>query len=154
MSDLDIEVHGIKELNAAFRKFPTKVAKNMTQAGHEASTRDILPTKGLQRYPPATAANQPPTPYYVRGTGTQLKSRNLMNSENLGKQWTTRQEGWTTRIGNRASYAKWVHGEEQAKAMGAKGWRKLLEVAKEKIGKVTKVYSDWVAKTLKECGLR
>ena len=154
-SDIDIEVHGLEELKAAFAKFPTKVARNMSQAAHEAANRVILPTKGLQNYPPSTSANQPPTPYYIRGVGMQTSaSRNLMNSENLGKQWTTKREGWTARIGNRASYAKWVHGDEQAEAMGAKGWRKLYDVAKEKIGAITKVYQGWVDKTLREAGLK
>lgn len=154
-NDIDIEVHGMKELNAAFEKFPRMVAKNMSQAAHEASNDVILSTEGLKNYIGETKANQPPVPYYKRGTGMQVsESRNLMNSENLSKQWTTKREGWITRIGNRASYAKWVHGDEQARAMGAKGWRKLYDVAKEKIGAITKVYHGWVSKTLREAGLR
>ena len=81
-------------------------------------------------------------------------NKNLMNSENLGKQWTTKREGWTVRIGNRASYAKWVHGEDtQARKMAEKGWRKLYEVAKEKVGEIQNVYSAWVTKTLNDLGL-
>lgn len=154
-NDIDIEVHGLEELKAAFDKFPLKVARNMSQAAHESANRIILPTRGLQNYPPSTSANQPPTPYYIRGTGMQTSAnRNLNNSENLGKQWTTKREGWTARIGNRASYAKWVHGDEQAAAMAKIGWRKLFDVAKEKIGGITKVYQAWVDKTLRECGLK
>lgn len=159
-NDIDIEVHGLEELKAAFDKFPLRVARNMSQAAHESAKDHILPTEGLQNYPPLTSANQPPTPYYKRGTGMQTSaSRNLNNSENMGKQWTVKREGWIARIGNRASYAKWVHGDEQARGMSAaakipKGWRKLYEVAKEKIGDITRVYQGWVDKTLRDCGLK
>ena len=150
---MQVEVEGLDRLLAAFKKFPKQVARNMSAAAREAANDVILPTKGLQRYPPLTDANRPPTPYYLRGTGTQLKSRNLMNSEIMGKQWNVKREGYLARIGNRASYSKYVHGEDQAKAMGAKGWRKLLEVAKEKKAQITKVYNGWVKKTLKDLGL-
>ena len=162
--NVHVEIKGLARLQAAFRAFPKQVARNISQAVHEAAKDVILPTKGLQRYPPATDANRPPTPYYKRGTGMQTsKSRNLMNSENLGKQWYVRRVGAEGKIGNRASYAKWVHGdpkegEGQAREMSQsakipKGWRILKEVADEKIGKITSVYSNWVGKTLRDLGL-
>ena len=150
---MQVEVKGLDQLMAAFRKFPKQVARNMSTAAREAANDVILPTRGLQRYPKLTDANRPPTPYYLRGTGMVYKNHTKMTSENLGKQWNVKREGYLARIGNRASYAKWVHGEEQAKAMGEKGWRKLLDVAKEKIVPVTKIYNRWVAKTLKDLGV-
>jgi len=148
-----IEIKGIEKLMAALNRFPGKIKSYMGQAGHEAATRVILPTEGLQKYPPETAANQPPSPFYIRGKGTQTKSRNYFNSENLGKQWYERRSGMDMRIGNRASYACHVHGEEQAKAMGRIGWKQLFKTAKEKIGDITKVYNAWVAKAIRDLGL-
>ena len=58
-----------------------------------------------------------------------------------------------TTIANRASYAKWVHGEKQAYFMGPKGWRKLVEVGKEKQAEITKIYNLWVERLLKKIGL-
>ena len=159
MPDLHVDIKGLERLQAAFRAFPKQVARNMSQAVHQAAKDVILPTKGLQRYPPATDANRPPTPYYKRGTGTIYKNRIDATSENLGKRWYVRRVGAEGKIGNRASYAKWVHGDDtQARGMSSsakipKGWRKLKEVADEKIGKITKVYSNWVAKTLRDLGL-
>jgi len=154
MPDNTIEIRGLDRLQIAFQKFPLKVARNMSQAAHEASNRVILSTRGLQNYPPHTAANLPPTPFYIRGTGTQVSpGYNNMKSENMGKKWTTKREGWTVRIGNSASYSKYVHGDEQAKAMARIGWRKLFDVAKEKIRSIQKVYNNWVAKTLRDLGI-
>lgn len=153
MSDFKIEVKGLDKLEAGLQKFPHEIAKYLQQAGDESAKRVILKEKGLQLYPPATEANAPPVPYYVRGRGTQTASGNKYNSERLGTQWYVEPEGLGTRIGNRASYAKWVHGEEQAHFMAPKGWRKLLEVAEEKRDKITKVYQAWVDKLIHDLGL-
>ena len=155
---VSIKVTGIEEIRAAMAQFPAEVKHGMEQAGKEASA-EVLGTVGLQAYPPATAANQPPTPYYERGMGMQYASGNSGSSETLGKQWNVAVNGYKTTIGNRASYAKWVHGDEQAKGMSKnatipKGWRKLTEVAKEKTKVITKIYNAWVDKTLKEIGLK
>ena len=155
MPNNTVEIHGLDELHAKFRKFPVQVARNVGQAGVEAGKDVILKTKGLQNYASATSANKPPTPYYIRSVGTQTSAaHNLMNSENMGRKWVVKAHGWQTRVGNIASYSKWVHGEEQAAAMGKIGWRKLYDVAKEKIGAIQKVYNKWVAKTLREIGLK
>jgi hypothetical protein len=150
-----IEVKGLKELQAAIAKFPQQSAKYLGQAGEEAAKRVLFTTEGLKKYPPAGAANAPPTPYYIRGRGTQYKSGNTGKSEKLGTQWYAKRQGYTTLVGNRASYAKWVHGDEdQASFMAPKGWRKLLEVAKEKMDDILKVYDAWVDKLLKDVGLK
>ena len=154
MSDFQIEIVGLDKLLAAFEKFPKKVARTMSQAGHEAANKAILPTEGLQNYPPETAANMPPAPYYERGKGMWTSAtRNTYKSENLGKQWYVKREGYKMRIGNRASYAKWVHGDEQAGAMAGHGWRKLVDVTKEKLSRIQKVYQAWTNKLLRELKL-
>ena len=154
MPDNTIEIHGLDRLQAAFEKFPQRVVRNLTQAAHESATDHILPTVGLQHYPPETAANRPPTPYYIRGTGTQTSAwHNTLKSQNLGKQWHVRRFGVGAKIGNRASYSEHVHGEKQAGHMAKIGWRKLFEVAKEKVPAIQKVYNNWVAKTLRDLGI-
>ena len=150
---VQIEVEGLDKIQKALKKMPDKVKKYMGQAGHEAANRVILPEKGLQEYPPETDANRPPTPYYIRGVGMETAKGNYHNSENLGKQWYTKRDGIDMEIGNRASYAKWVHGDEQAEAMGRIGWKQLFKTAKEKVGGIKKVYDAWVAKAIKDLGL-
>ena len=149
---LQIEIEGLDKLLKAFEKFPKKVARNMSQAGHQAGN-ELLDTEGLRNYPPETAANMPPTPYYIRGRGTQYASRNAADSERLGSQWSIKRRGYSTHIGNRASYAKWVHGQQQARAMSRIGWKQLRKTAKEKIKDITKTYQKWVNKTLRELGI-
>lgn len=154
MSDIKIHVEGLDKVQANLHKFPREIAKYLKAAGKEAASRQILPTEGLKKYPPATGANQPPTPYYIRGRGTQLKRGNLYNSERLGTQWYVKGvDKMNTEIGNRASYARWVSGDQQARAMGRIGWRKLKDVAEEKIGDITKVYKSWIDKLIHDLGL-
>ena len=153
MADITITVEGIDKVAAALHKFPTEIAGYVEKAGNEAANRVILKQKGLRKYPPATSANQPPTPYYIRGRGTQTAHGNLNNSERLGTQFYTEAQGYITAIGNRASYAPFVVGEEQARAMGAKGWRRMYDVANEQISNITKVYQAWINKAIKDLGL-
>ena len=82
---VQIEVKGLDKVLAAFDRFPNEIDKYITQAGYESAERIVLPTQGLRTYPPMTSANQPPTPYYIRGRGMQYKYGNDMKSENLGK---------------------------------------------------------------------
>lgn len=152
---IKVEVKGLKELQAAIAKFPKQAGIYLAKAGEESAKRVILPTEGLQKYPPMTDANAPPAPYYRRGMGMVYKNSVKATSENLGKQWTVKRgSSFTTEIGNRASYAKWVHGDDQAHFMAPKGWRKLKEVATENMDKITKVYNAWVDKLLKDVGLK
>ena len=151
---LKIEVKGLDILMRKFKQFPEEIKSHLSQAGDEAAERVLLPTEGLKKYPPQTAANEPPTPYYIRGRGMQYKTRNAMNSERLGTRWYVKSADLKTTIGNSASYAKWVHGDDtQAKAMANIGWKKLFETAKDKVTEITKVYQGWVNKLLKDLNL-
>lgn len=150
---IEVEVKGLEKVKEAFAKFPEVIGKNFKAAGIEASNV-ILGTVGLRTYPPATAANFPPTPYYIRGVGTQYKSYNKGESERYGTRWEVSQQGsYNTKMANTASYARWLAGEEQATAMGKIGWRKILEVAKEKLPQIIEIYSNAVKRTIEELGL-
>ena len=151
---LEVELKGLDKLNRAMKKFPKTVAKNLGAAGKESAEDIVLSTEGLRNYPPETAANKPPTPYYIRGVGTQTQSSNYLNSERLGTRWNVTRRGFQTSVSNPASYARYVHGEEQAGAMADIGWKKLYDTAKKKIKQITKVYQAWVAKTLRDVGLK
>lgn len=153
MTEVHIKIEGLDKVIAKLNKFPRQIARNFGAAGEESAKDIILPTEGLQNYPPATAANAPPVPYYIRGRGTQYTDRNLMNSQRLGTRWVVERKGFSTVIGNPVSYARWVHGEEQAKAMAGIGWKKLFDVAKDKIKAIQKVYQAWVNKTIKDLKL-
>lgn len=127
----------------------------MRGAGKEVSSM-LLGTRGLQNYPPATEANQPPPPYYIRGRGMQTSAtRNDGRSERLGTRWETLPRGQMgMEIRNPASYAEHVHGLKQARRMAAIGWRILYEVALEKVDAMTVIYDKWVDKLLRKHGLK
>lgn len=152
MPIIEVEVSGIKEWIAALKKFPTVLPKNMASAGLEAINM-ILDTVGLRAYPPETAANRPPTPYYQRGLGTVYKTGVSATSENYGKKWTTEAESFLAKAKNTASYAQFLGGENQVWWASGYGWKKLFSTAKEMIPEIVKIYEAWVEKTIKELGL-
>jgi len=148
MVDIRIEITGLDKLQAALEHFPAEAQRHLEAAGKEAG-EEVLNTEGLRKYPPFGPANQAPTPWYERGRGMwrggiRKPEYNDGKSERLGSQWFVTTEQTTTTIGNRASYAGWVHGERQAQAMGQEGWRKLGDVAQDKIGKIAAIYQGWV----------
>ena len=140
---MDIEINGLKDLERNLSRLSDEIPATFRAAAQESSDRVILSTVGLQEYPPASDANRPPEPYYIRGRGMQTKRGNLGNSERMGTRWTFRASGLTATIGNSASYSKWAHGEEQARAMEGHGWRRLLKTAQEKQAQIQKVYNAW-----------
>ena len=152
MPIIEIKVEGLKKLTTGFIRFVPAVRKNMTAAGGEALTM-ILDTVGLRAYPPETAANLPPTPYYQRGLGTVYKNSVARTSENYGKKWTEEVESFVARAKNTASYAEVLGGENQVSWASGYGWKKLFSTAKELILEIVKIYTAWVEKTIKELGL-
>ena len=151
--DFSFKVNGLDKLLAAFGKAPREVVKALQNAAAESS-KEIIETQGLKNYPPMTKANKPPTPYYVRGYGTQYKSYLKPTSENMKQKWYVRREGIGARIGNPVSYAKWVHGDEQADAMAKIGWRKLVDVARDKLPKIQRIYQRLINMAIKKAGFK
>lgn len=152
--DFTVKLEGDKKLFAKMARFPTQAKRGMEFAGREYGTL-IIKQKGLSSYPPSTAANQPPVPYYIRNVGTQTASGNLRNSEVYGKRFTIKPKGYITTVDNTASYAKYLSGVgTQARAMKRIGWRIMFDVANEQIKKGVIIYDKWVGITLRKLGLR
>ncbi len=153
MEPFRIEIKGLNELKRKLAAAPGEFHQVLSQAGQEAGER-ILDTEGLRHYPPETEANQPPTPYYIRGRGTQYKSRNRGNSERYGTQFYVRADALHTKIGNRASYARWLTDEKlQARIPASRGWRKLIDVARENRKLIVRIYEAWIKYALRRGGL-
>lgn len=152
-SNVSIEVKGIKELNVKLNKLGVSLEKYAQQGFVEAS-KDILKTEGIQKYPPSTDANLPPTPYYKRGMGMQYKTRNNGKSERYGTQWHVDKVKWGIKIANRASYAKYLTGDkEQARVMARIGWKKISDVVKDRMPKIKKTVNAWIKQAIKKAGL-
>ena len=148
-----IRLKGMDKIIEAFRKAPLEIARSIKGAGEE-SAAEILDTQGLRLYPPATSANLPPVPYYVRGRGTQYATKNAHNSERYGSKWTVKTRGTGTTISNTASYAHFLAGSyDQSATIARIGWRKLIDVAREKIGRIRDIYSKWTERALRKAGL-
>ena len=156
MADEGIQINffGLDVLEKRLKEVGTKLSKYLSQAAVEAAKNEILATEGLKKYPPATEANQPPTPYYIRGRGTQYKSKNNGKSEKLGSRFTVNKVPYGARIGNNASYARYVVGEDQSHVMKEIGWRKLKDVAKDKRKEIKQVFTAWINKALRDSGLK
>ena len=153
MPILEVKVGpGLKKLTTALVRFPVVIPKNMALAGLEAINM-VLDTEGLRAYPPETSANRPPTPYYIRGVGTQTSLGNLGNSENYGKKWTVESESFMAKATNTASYSPDLGGENQTWWASAYGWKKLFSTAKAMLPEIIKIYDAWMEKTIKELGL-
>ncbi len=91
---------------------------------------------------------------YSREGYTAVRNiRNLGNSERLGTQFYSLGEvapiGVVIRIGNRASYSEPVVGDDQSRAMAAIGWRKLVDVAREKRSKITAILQAMIDDVLR-----
>lgn len=147
-----IVITGLEETISKLKRFPVQLREAMGGAGAE-SAEEILDTEGLRNYPPSTAANEPPTPYYIRGQGTQYANSNKGNSERYGTKFATETRGYSTVIGNTASYSKYLAGDEQAEAMARIGWRKLFDVAKDKLPTIQLIYTRWLDRAKKQAGL-
>lgn len=152
MAFIEINVDMQKFLTA-IKRFPTVLPKNMGAAGQEALEM-ILDTEGLRNYPPETAANRPPTPYYERGAGTHYKSGIVRTSQNYGKHWETEAEGYVAKAKNTGvDYNEFLGGENQVWWASGYGWKKLVSTAKEMIGEIVKIYQTWLDTTIEELGL-
>ena len=149
---ITIQIIGLDKLKAKFAELSDDIRQTNSAAGEKAAN-EILNTTGLRSYPPETAANHPPTPYYVRNYGTQTAHGNLGNSEHYGQKWTVESDTFTTTIGNSASYNKYLGGNPPAAHMVKIGWRSLVEVANEKIPEITRIYQGWINRLIKQAGL-
>lgn len=148
-----IEVKGADRIAKGLKEFGDEIRNIMKYAGNDVANV-VLDTEGLRKYPSLTDANRPPVPYYIRGKGTQYKRRNSGKSENYGKRWHVQSSYGNVKIGNSASYAPYLADEDlQAKHMASIGWRKLIDVVKEKKVEIVKVLQNWNDYIIRKLGL-
>ncbi len=130
VAPVEIVVTGIDELSARFAEADPIATQLMSDAmGYSV---DYV-AQDAAIYPSETEANQPPPPYYIRGTGTQLAHRNLGESEQLGQHWdkeiTLSNEGITGTVSNNVTYAPYVQGQtRQTGILSGIGWRNVNKI--------------------------
>lgn len=155
-NNINIQINGLAELQTKFTVLKRDLSKYMSDAADDAARSVILKPRGGDQplYPPMTAANQAPTPYYIRGRGTQYKNVNDNKSQRLGTKFVVTKIGYGAVVGTNVTYAPYVIGEDQSSAMKNIGWKQLIEAAKESIGKITNVFQVWVDKALRNSKLK
>ena len=151
---MSIQVKGLAELERKFKGLPPVLKAYLARAGKRYAPV-LLDVQGVRKYPPTTAANVPPTPYYIRGEGTQYASYNKGESEQYGLRFTIESQDTKTTIGNTASYSKWLaDAYQQAAAMAKIGWVKLIDAAKRTQGQALQIYNEEVNRALQVLGLK
>lgn len=127
---------GAEQLDIDLQEIPANVSRFAAEEFEEAG-QDIVEL--MQQYPPESEANQPPPPYYIRGTGYIGRGGNVEKpSQQLGQQWSVTVGGKDDLVDvsvlNTATYSAWVHGAQLQTAFHAqRGWRKLSDVARESL---------------------
>lgn len=158
MTLIKVEIEGNEKVADALAELPDE----LEQAAQGASAETIMVirgTTGIQAYPPATSANQPPTPYYIRGVGMQYASGNTGSSEQYGKKWTEPvSDGYITTSKNTASYASYLVEDAdlpqgQAGHMALIGWRQLGDVVTEKKDRIIEIFNAWIDLAIEKLGL-
>lgn len=155
-----MQIRGLEQVKAAMDRFPEQIKAAVGLAQKDIS-KNILDTKGLRNYPPSSGANQPPgnagRGYYIRGRGWMRKSGAgyalVPNSQRLGTKWYTTPNGFSTKVGNPVTYAPYLHGDEQTKWALSVGWRKLAEVAEEKLDESVAIYERHIEALIRRLGL-
>ena len=144
-----------KDFQRAIDVLPNAIRRNLISAGQNAGWK-VIETRGLKRYPPTTAANREPYPYYERGYGMRYKgpSKYEGGSERYGTQWNVKASAYKVVMGNRASYAPYLTDDKlQNKGLRA-GWKKLINVTKQKKAEISRIYTAWVRKAITSAGFR
>lgn len=159
---VQLHIEGLDKVAAAMEKFPSQI-KAAVELAQKDMSKNILDTRGVRNYPPQWQANQPPGTsgrgYYSRGKGWMQASRNGYKfnpsraSERLGTKWYTNPNGFSTKVGNPVSYAPYIHGDEQVGWAKDVGWRKLAEVASEKLDESIAIYERHIQAIIQRLGL-
>jgi hypothetical protein len=152
-----VTIKGIEEIQAKLKQIKPQIV-----AGVKAGAVHI--EGKVKKYPAATYANSPRTytpgsgwnTWYERGWGQKWPVASggwhgKKNSEQLGQQWTTelKNGGLTAVIGNKVSYAHWVHsGTMQARALKRIGWKTDEEIAEQEADKISQFIKEYIDKAL------
>ena len=152
---IEIKITGLKEIERKLNAIPGQLRRVQDELSG-AAARIVLADRGGGKplYPPTTEHNQPPAPYYERGVGEHWLTYTDYTSERMHEKFITETRGWATHIRNTASYSPDVIGDTQMPLMKQIGWRKLIDVAREKVPEITKAWNRIVNKAIKQAGLK
>lgn len=162
--NVEMDEASLRELQAKFAAISSELERNWARASEEVA-HEIVEVEGLKQYPINTAGAPQPFKsdksrrYFfaaLRRGEIEVPYRRGQSpgSETYAKRWYVEVSGLTATIGNNASYARYLsHETEQSGYMAARGWRKLKEVAEEKLPDIIKIYEGWTGRAMKNLGI-
>jgi hypothetical protein len=136
---MTVQIKGLDELDRKMRRLAgSKIADETLKVYAKAVEEDVKP------YPPESEANQPPTPYYKRGTGTITAKGVRKTSEDMMRKWSVNASSSKVSLENRASYSAWVQGREEDQQVGyhrQRGWKSAQKRAEEMLDRVQGIFN-------------
>lgn len=138
MAEASVEVEGWEDVERLLRRkiAPEVFRRALRRLAEEVKLRAIpYPTEG-----PWNTPGPYPARWYQRHFGPRWARKGggyggRDTSERMLQQWFVAERSATAvEVGNRASYAGYVMGEEQAPFHGAHGWAKLRDIAEDVVG--------------------
>ena len=156
--EVKITIENLDKLREYLRKFPAEFKKASRDAALEAIDKELMGVEGFTAYPLKTAANAPHpelgppgTPYYKRGYGMERAGRikpryNDLKSQKYGTGWKSKRQEYGAMLGNKATYGKYLGGDEQVSWAARYGWRKVRDIAHEKLPRIGEIFGKWYRK--------
>lgn len=156
---MEVTIEGLDELK---RRLDTKrfAAASKVSIGRVANVVKIATTP----YPPAGPWCQPgayPHKWYQRlwgpawalkagGTHSREANRAVVGGPMQQSWYALTLDAWSAKVANKATYAPWVKGVDQAAAHAAHGWKTLEEDARglAQRGVFTGIYAEEIDKVL------
>lgn len=139
MADTGAEMRGLEQLQQKLRGFPSALSEALKNT-EDFATSQILADQGGGHpfYPPTTAHNSPPAPYYERYVGEYMPNGMLSSfSQRMGDQFSWMIQGLELHIRNAATYAAKVIGANQDSFFSSIGWLKLIDVGRTNLEAIT-----------------
>ena len=152
---IDIKIEGADQLAKRLRTAGDLIRKTAMLDGMQDATKYVATNAAV--YPPASKANAPPPPYYIRGKGTQYEKYNRGESEQLGDHWergvSERGDGVQGVVENKTSYAPWVHSVVRQRWFHKiNNWRNIERIKNDVEQGVVQIFRSGVEKVLKIAG--
>lgn len=152
---IQIDIKGDKALIARLKLANDLIRKTVMLVGMEDATKYVATNVAV--YPQTSAANAPPPPYYIRGTGTQYAAYNRRESEQLNLHWdrkiSVKKDDVQGVVENLVSYAPWVHSVVRQAGFHKGRWRNIERIKQDVEQGVVKIFKDGVERALRVFGL-
>lgn len=146
MTSPGIDYTDVTDFKRSLERFPQQVDRLVGGA----LGRGLAILHGwIAQYPPSTAANMPPEPYYERGYGTHPGPA---TSEMLGRSWTTKvttgRNSWQGKLGTTVSYAPVVQDEERQAQVHRGRWHTVQGAVRDNRSKVVGLIRDAIRQAI------